>query len=389
MAKPYFRKDTNTWYVLHGREKIKVGKSERAAKHLADKINVDNAEGKVGLYHNRDKSIEEFFTEFLAYKKNVANLRPKSITRYHGIVNNFLSFLRTIFSTVTNLSQLNQTIFERYAHYRKNTPVNRNGLPVTQVPPKNKKNINLRPGASERTVKFELEILKSMLDTAVKNHDPHKRFLMENPLQYMEPIKVNGERPKRPLTKEEVVKFLSYLKGKSRELYEIFLTLIHTGLRDGEMRHLEWSDVDFNKRFIILREKTITYPDGTTELWRPKTKKGKREIPIHDDLFKVLSDRKKRSQNTSTFVFPDKDGGILTRRIREDMIRTMRAIGIDDFTRVHDLRRTFISLLAEAGVPRETTMDIVGHVDEETYELYRESSLQHRRDSVNKLDFTS
>jgi len=230
MAKPYFRKDTKTWYVLHGREKIRVGKSERAAKHLSEKINVDEAEGKVGLYQNRDKGIEDFFNEVLAYKKSIVNLRPKSITRYQGIINNFLTFLKTVFPTITNLSQLNQTIFERYIHFRKNTPLNRNGSPVKQVQPKGKKSINLRPGASDKTVKVELEILKSMLDTAVKSRDPHKRFLMENPLQYMEPVKVNGERPKRPLTKEEIVKFLFYLKDtiKDNELYEIFFTFIHS-----------------------------------------------------------------------------------------------------------------------------------------------------------------
>ena len=46
MAKVYFRKDTGTWYVQHKRQKIRVGKSERAAKHLADKIKLEQAEGK-------------------------------------------------------------------------------------------------------------------------------------------------------------------------------------------------------------------------------------------------------------------------------------------------------------------------------------------------------
>jgi len=138
-------------------------------------------------------------------------------------------------------------------------------------------------------------------------------------------------------------------------------------MRDGELRHLEWNDVDFTK----------------------KIKNGNREIPIHEKLFAILEERKKNHTDDSDFVFPDHNGGILKRKLRRELIRAMRAIKINDFTRVHDLRRTFISFLAMQGVPRETTMDIVGHVDESTYELYRESSLNHRIESVNKLNYES
>ena len=52
------------------------------------------------------------------------------------------------------------------------------------------------------------------------------------------------------------------------------------------------------------------------------------------------------------------------------MVRATRAIGMPEFTRVHDLRRTFISFMAMQGVPRDTIKDIVGHVDDETYEQW-------------------
>lgn len=62
----------------------------------------------------------------------------------------------------------------------------------------------------------------------------------------------------------------------------------------------------------------------------------------------------------------------------------MRVIGIQDFTSAYDSRRMFISLMAMAmdAVLRETTMDMVGHVDEATYDLYRESSRKQRIESV-------
>ena len=387
MAKPYFRKDTSTWYVLHKREKIKVGRSKRAASHLADKINLEDAEGKVGLYKSKEKNIETFFHEIMDYKKNIRNLKKRSITRYQGIINNFFKFLKLKFSTITDLSQLNQTVFESYIRYRKSTPLNKNGLLVKEGQIKRAKDTNLKIGASDKTVQNEIQTLKSMLNYAVKNRDVRKRYLIENPLEYIEPIRIRDEKEKRPLTKEEVQKFLLYLEKKDKELYEIFFTFIHTGLRDGELRYLEWNDIDLEKRVIILREKKITHLDGDVEIWTPKTKNGKREIPIHDKLYTILEYRKKRHKDKSNFVFPDHNGGILRRKLRDQLIRVMRAIGIKDVTSVHALRRTFISFMAMAGTPRETTMDIVGHVDEATYEIYRESTRQHRQESVNKLDF--
>ncbi len=228
-----------------------------------------------------------------------------------------------------------------------------------------------------------------MLQYALISKDPKKRYLRENPLEHIEPIRAKDQKEKRSLTQEEVSKFLSYMQNKDKDLYEIFFFFLYTGVRDGELRHLEWDDVNFTKKVITLRGKQIKHPDGTIEFWTPKTIKGKREIPIHDKLYAILEERKKNHTDESNFVFPDRTGGILRKKLRDILVRAMRAIGVNDFTRVHDLRRTFISFMAMQGVPRETTMDIVGHVDESTYELYRESSLNHRIESVNKLNYES
>lgn len=387
MAKAFRRKDTKTWYVRHKGVKILVGKDQKAAKHLADKINLEKAEGKAGIYRLNEKNIEDYLNEILDYKKSIRNLKPKSLARYKSIFKNFLTFLSIEFPKTVNLSQLDQAIFEEYIRYRKTNYLNKNGAPVTDEQLKTRKDNNLKTGASDKTIKMEIETLKSMLQYAVKNRDTKKRYLQENPLEHIEPTRVNDQTSKRPLTEEEINTFLSYMIQKDKELYEIFYTFLYTGIRDGELRHIEWSDIDLNKKIITLKEKQVRHKDGTVELWTPKTKKGKREIPIHNKLLSILKERKNNHQDTSDFVFPDHNGGILKRKLRRELIRAMRAIGINDFTRVHDLRRTFISFLAMQGVPRETTMDIVGHVDESTYELYRESSLNHRIESVNKLNY--
>ncbi len=229
--------------------------------------------------------------------------------------------------------------------------------------------------------------MKSFLEKAVKNRDKSKIYLRENPLDYVKPIKVLNKKPQPILTLEEVNAFLNYMKQQSKFLYELFLTLVYTGMRSGELIHLEWDDINFEEEIIELRQKSIVHVDGTVEKWEPKTMKGKRKIPIHAKLLPVLQERKKGCSGSSHLVFPEKQGGILKRKIIRDFQKAMKHIGREDCTEVHGLRRTFISFMAMKGIPRETTMDIVGHVDEATYELYRHSTNEYLLDCVNKLDF--
>jgi len=43
----------------------------------------------------------------------------------------------------------------------------------------------------------------------------------------------------------------------------MFLTMLHTGVRSGECAGLQWGDLDFNSKFVIVR-RTVT-PSGRIE----------------------------------------------------------------------------------------------------------------------------
>jgi len=53
--------------------------------------------------------------------------------------------------------------------------------------------------------------------------------------------------------------------------------------------------------------------------------------------------------------------------------------------RVHDLRHTFISRLAEAGTPETVLMEIVGHVSRSMLLRYSHSRLEARRAAVSAI----
>ena len=88
-----------------------------------------------------------------------------------------------------------------------------------------------------------------------------------------------------------------------------------------------------------------------------------------------------------TFVFaPYVQPEQWNKKVRRRLITHMRAIGIPEFTHPHWLRHTFISWLAMAGMPKESIKDIVGHVDDETFEIYRHTTQEHKKGLLDALD---
>ncbi len=92
-------------------------------------------------------------------------------------------------------------------------------------------------------------------------------------------------------TDEEMEKFFAACSDDQRLLFEVFLC---TGLRDGEVSHLFWSDVDYRLRRISVTAKTE--PKYTPKSYEV------RSVDVPRALLDKLRKRQKRSQ--SQLVFP-------------------------------------------------------------------------------------
>src|SRR5215470_18363751 len=103
------------------------------------------------------------------------------------------------------------------------------------------------------------------------SHAVEERFIENNPAvklgKFYKQAKVIHEEI-QPLNREEVPVFLQAVLEKSKEYYPVFLAAIHTGMRAGELIGLQWGDIDFNGKFIVVRR---CYTRGRVEL----TKTGK------------------------------------------------------------------------------------------------------------------
>ncbi|MEQ1951354.1 tyrosine-type recombinase/integrase [Mesorhizobium yinganensis] len=105
-------------------------------------------------------------------------------------------------------------------------------------------------------------------------------------------------------TTAEVKAMLKAAVGRNR----VFLmTAVFTGMRSSELRGLRWEDVDLQKAEITVRQRADAY----YQIGSPKSKAGRRTIPLVSDLVKTLREWKLACPNGKLgLVFPTGPGKV-------------------------------------------------------------------------------
>jgi integrase len=148
----------------------------------------------------------------------------------------------------------------------------------------------------------------------------------------------------------------------------LYLTAAMTGMRQGELLALRWMDVDWVAQRVRVRRNFVRGKFGT-----PKSKRSSRSIPLADDVARELELLFQRSafQNDEDLVFAHPhtgrpvDRSLLLKRFRAALNRA----GVREI-RFHDLRHTFGTRMAAAGVPMRTLQEWMGHRDFKTTLIY-------------------
>lgn len=154
--------------------------------------------------------------------------------------------------------------------------------------------------------------------------------------------------------------------------------LLLTGMRSGEALALTWGQVD-------LIGKTVT-------VGRAKTSNGTgRVIPINDDLAPVLARHRQWFEerfgqpegNLHLFPWGKPTPSDPTRHATDitwgwDQLRTATGVSC----RLHDLRHTFATRLAENGVSESTMLTLMGHMSRSMLERYSHIRMAAKRDAV-------
>lgn len=158
----------------------------------------------------------------------------------------------------------------------------------------------------------------------------------------------------------------------------MMLVAMRTGLRCGELRALQWSDMDLVAATIrVKRNATIG-----GKLKTPKSNRF-RDVPLSADALAAL---KSHRHLRGAFVFcTDSERMLLEHECKHPCRRAAKRAGL----RVvywHVLHHTFASHLAMRGAPAKTIQELMGHASLAQTQRYMHLSPNVPRDAVRLLD---
>lgn len=204
-----------------------------------------------------------------------------------------------------------------------------------------------------------LAMLASMFNKGIQ-----WRLVVDNPARGIKPLRENGARL-RFLDQDEIRRLLAAASERFRPILTVAL---HTGMRRGEIMHLQWSEVDLRNRVLRVCE----------------SKSGKqRTIPLDETLHGTL--RGLTSRFKKGLVFPSPVTGNPWTDFRRQFRNATKKAQIDDF-RFHDLRHTFASHLVMAGVDVKTVQELLGHASVVMTMKYSHLAPIHRQRAIKILD---
>lgn len=258
----------------------------------------------------------------------------------------------------------------------------------------------LEMGLSPNTVLGICVPLHSALEKAVS-----REMIYKNPMKDIDyPKKIKKERD--VLTEEEQKRFVEVARYTMHG--KMYILMLGTGIRLGEVLPLTWEDVDIENRLLSVN-KTITVVkdpyDKESMRWgigSPKTEKSKRIIPLLPSLVDMLNEiKQEQTRNKKKFraayqdnrlIFCYETGeGFSERRCIDRLQEILTTIGITHERKItpHNLRHTFATRGLEKGIDLKVMQELLGHSSfSMTADLYTHVLEDKKADSIAKLDDT-
>jgi len=352
------RGSTRRWLKAGTLKDARILKREIEAMQASERVE------KLGLAA-KNKRIDAFFREYM--ERFRLRTSVNTIKRYRACLNAFLAYLHLFQPKLRLLHQITAEIIEDYQQKRLESVELKAAADGDKPGTHRNKRLPL-----PQTVNYEVGILRSAFIWA------HERDLMPSvPTKTVKPLRPKPKRKARILTPDECKLFLATTKEMAKQdkrfrvFQKAFQFLLNTGLRSGELCNLTWDDVDLESGTVKIQPK---------EGWTPKSYA--REIFLNKVSVRVLNSIKARE----SWVFKSATGGQLsTDDVRKVLMKVARAAGLKGFTRVHDLRHTFSSIMQMNGVDRGTVAAILGHRDLSTTLIYTHQTAEHVRKCIEKV----
>jgi integrase len=224
-------------------------------------------------------------------------------------------------------------------------------------------------GLSARTINKTRNLIGAVFAYGVRKHGLHA-----NPARATDKRREGQRPPLEVFTVQEIEKLAETMED--RQDAAMVRIAAYTGLRMGELRALRWGDVG---RDVVTVSRALSNDELST------TKGGRvRHVPLVPQAREALDRLRERRDFTGRdeLCVSDWRGRPLSRYALADRFKRARdAAGLRPL-RFHDLRHTYGSLLAAAGIPVTEIQAAMGHADIQTTARYlhaRQASEQVER----------
>jgi len=223
-----------------------------------------------------------------------------------------------------------------------------------------------REGKATKSILNYLGLLHSIFEFGCR-----RGFARTNPTKLVDKPERAGASPDiRFLDETELEALIRAVPTDARGSTErvLYVTAAMTGLRQGELLGLRWQDIDWMASRVRVRQSFVRGEFGS-----PKTRRSSRSVPLADRVAIELETHSKRSayRGDQDLVFGHPETGTPLDRSR--LLKRFKAAAKRAKlrpVRFHDLRHTFGTRMAGAGVPMRTLQEWMGHRDSKTTEIY-------------------
>lgn len=242
-------------------------------------------------------------------------------------------------------------------------------------------------GLKLNTVKGIARTLSAVLSQAVEDEK-----LPANPALRLGRYLRRGDEPKReiqPLTREEAAHLVAIARAHFPRWHPWILLALRTGLRLGEQIALQWDDIDWHGRFILVHRNLVRGVLTSTKSHQ------RRRVDMSAQLEATLLEWRrqqrarwlKKGQDVPVWVFPSLEATALEERNIRHVFTRMLAKAALRQIRIHDLRHTFASLLLQQGESVVYAKEQLGHASIQiTVDTYGHLIPGANRAAVDRLD---
>jgi integrase len=242
--------------------------------------------------------------------------------------------------------------------------------------------VKRRDGLAIKTIRNHVNTMHSVFEIGLR-----RGWCAVNPVKLADrPVLKRTETRIRFLEQAELERLLAAAypdDAFGRVEPTLYLTAAMTGLRQGELLGLRWRDVDFGSRRV-----RVVSPFVRGEFADPKSYTSGRSVPmaarVADALEELRSSTPYPRGGDLAFAHPETgrplDRSKLTRRFAGAISRAeVRKVTF------HELRHTFGTRMAAAGVPIRTIQQWMGHADMKTTQIYAHySPTGQEADTIDK-----